>query len=123
MKKNLTELVFILDKSGSMYGLVDDTIGGYNALLKQNKMTEGEALVSTVLFNHKSQVLHDRVPIEDVALLTSRFSMLWAVLSIITSMCSVFCRPSCAPSIRCSALPPMALRTRAKSTATLALST
>lgn len=72
MKKNLTELVFILDKSGSMYGLVDDTIGGYNALLKQNKMTEGEALVSTVLFNHKSQVLHDRVPIEDVALLTSR---------------------------------------------------
>ena len=72
MKKNLTELVFILDKSGSMYGLVDDTIGGYNALLKQNKMTEGEALVSTVLFNHKSQVLHDRVPIEDVAPLTSR---------------------------------------------------
>lgn len=72
MKKNLTELVFILDKSGSMYGLVDDTIGGYNALLKQNKMMEGEALVSTVLFNHKSQVLHDRVPIEDVALLTSR---------------------------------------------------
>ena len=72
MKKNLTELVFILDKSGSMCNLVDDTIGGYNALLKQNKMTEGEALVSTVLFNHKSQVLHERVPIEDVALLTSR---------------------------------------------------
>ena len=71
MKKNLTELVFILDKSGSMYGLVDDTIGGYNALLKQNKMTKGEALVSTVLFNHKSQVLHDRVPIEDVVPLTS----------------------------------------------------
>lgn len=55
-----------------MCNLVDDTIGGYNALLKQNKMTEGEALVSTVLFNHKSQVLHDRVPIEDVAPLTSR---------------------------------------------------
>lgn len=72
MKKNLTELVFILDKSGSMYGLVDDTIGGYNALLKQNKMMEGEALVSTVLFNHKSQVLHDRMPIEDVVPLTSR---------------------------------------------------
>lgn len=72
MKKNLTELVFILDKSGSMCNLVDDTIGGYNALLRQNKMTEGEALVSTVLFNHKSQVLHDRVPIEDVAPLTSR---------------------------------------------------
>ena len=71
MKKNLTELVFILDKSGSMCDLVDDTIGGYNALLKQNKMMEGEALVSTVLFNHKSQVLHDRVPIEDVAPLTT----------------------------------------------------
>lgn len=72
MKKNLTELVFILDKSGSMWNLSDDTIGGYNALLKQNKMMEGEALVSTVLFNHKSQVLHGRVPIEDVAPLTSR---------------------------------------------------
>ena len=72
MEKNLTELVFILDKSGSMWSLSDDTIGGYNALLKQNKMMEGEALVSTVLFNHKSQVLHDRVPIEDVAPLTSR---------------------------------------------------
>lgn len=72
MKKNLTELVFILDKSGSMCNLVDDTVGGYNALLKQNKMMEGEALVSTVLFNHKSQVLHDRVPIENVAPLTSR---------------------------------------------------
>ncbi len=72
MKKNLTELVFILDKSGSMWDLSDDTIGGYNALLKQNKMMEGEALVSTVLFNHKSQVLHGRVPIEDVAPLTSR---------------------------------------------------
>lgn len=71
MKKNQTELVFILDKSGSMWNLSDDTIGGYNALLKQNKMMEGEALVSTVLFNHKSQVLHDRVPIEDVAPLTS----------------------------------------------------
>ena len=55
-----------------MWDLSDDTIGGYNALLKQNKMMEGEALVSTVLFNHKSQVLHGRVPIEDVAPLTSR---------------------------------------------------
>lgn len=72
MKKNLTELVFILDKSGSMYDLVDDTIGGYNALLKQNKMMEGEAVVSTVLFNHRSQVLHDRVSIEDVSPLTTR---------------------------------------------------
>lgn len=72
MKKNQTELVFILDKSGSMWSLSDDTIGGYNALLKQNKIMEGEALVSTVLFNHKSQVLRDRVPIEDVAPLTSR---------------------------------------------------
>ena len=72
MKKNQTELVFILDKRGSMWSLSDDTIGGYNALLKQNKIMEGEALVSTVLFNHKSQVLHDRGPIEDVAPLTSR---------------------------------------------------
>ena len=71
-KENLTELVFILDKSGSMEGLVDDTIGGYNALLEKNREAEGEALVSTVLFDNYSQVLHDRVDIAQVKPLTRK---------------------------------------------------
>ena len=66
MKKNLTELVFILDRSGSMYGLVDDTVGGYNALLEQNRRLEGEAMITTVLFNHEIKLVHDRVPISRV---------------------------------------------------------
>ncbi|WP_321970539.1 hypothetical protein [Paratractidigestivibacter sp.] len=71
-KENLTELVFILDKSGSMAGLVDDTIGGYNALLEKNREAEGEALVSTVLFDNSSEVLHDRVDIAKVKPLTRK---------------------------------------------------
>ena len=67
MKKNLTELVFILDRSGSMYGLVDDTVGGYNALLEQNRKLEGEAMITTVLFNHEIKRIHDRVPIKRVS--------------------------------------------------------
>ena len=66
MKKNLTELVFVLDRSGSMFGLEADTVGGYNALLESNRALDGQAIVSTVLFNDQVQVLHDRVPIEEV---------------------------------------------------------
>lgn len=66
MKKNLTELVFILDRSGSMHGLEADTIGGFNSLLEKQKKEEGEALVSTILFDNESTVLHDRVPLADV---------------------------------------------------------
>ncbi len=72
MKKDLTELVFILDKSGSMSDLVKDTVGGYNSLLKQNREAPGEALVSTVLFDHRVEVLHDRVPIDQVKPLTEK---------------------------------------------------
>ena len=64
MKKNLTELVMILDRSGSMSGLESDTIGGYNSMLKKQMETEGEVLVSTVLFDDRSDVLYDRVPLE-----------------------------------------------------------
>ena len=66
MKKGLTEIVFILDKSGSMSGLEADTIGGYNSFLKKQKKVEGEAYVSTVLFSDYSKVIHDRVPIAKV---------------------------------------------------------
>ena len=72
MKKNLTELVFILDRSGSMGGLEADTIGGFNSLLDKQKREEGEALISTVLFDNEIQVLHDRVRLEDVAHMTER---------------------------------------------------
>ncbi|MCQ2580425.1 MAG: VWA domain-containing protein [Treponemataceae bacterium] len=70
MKKGLTEIVFILDKSGSMEGLEKDTIGGYNAFLEKQKKLEGEAFVSTVLFSNKNEVIHDRVSIKDVEPLT-----------------------------------------------------
>lgn len=66
------ELVFILDASGSMSGLEDDTIGGFNAMIEQNREESGEALVSTVLFNHGTTVLHDRIDIREVPKLTRR---------------------------------------------------
>ena len=66
MKKNLTEMVFILDKSGSMAGLESDTIGGFNSMIERQKKQEGEALVSTVLFSNESLVIHDRVDIRKV---------------------------------------------------------
>ena len=72
MKKNLTELVFILDRSGSMGGLESDTIGGYNGMLKKQKDTEGDVLVSTVLFDDRSEVLFDRVPLEKMPQMTDR---------------------------------------------------
>ena len=66
MKKGLTEVVFILDKSGSMSGLEADTIGGFNSLVEKQKKEEGEAYISVVLFNDESHVVYDRVPIEKV---------------------------------------------------------
>ena len=72
MKKNLTELVFILDRSGSMGGLEPDTIGGFNAMLTRQKEQEGEANVTTILFDHEVQLLHDRFPLHAVAPLTEK---------------------------------------------------
>ncbi len=69
MKKNLTEMVFILDKSGSMGGLEEDTIGGFNAMIEKQKRLDGDAVVSTVLFNHETKVLHDRVDLKAVTLM------------------------------------------------------
>ena len=70
MKKNLTEIVFILDRSGSMAGLEGDTIGGFNAMIEKQKREEGEAVVSTVLFDHLSEVIHDRVDLQKIKPLT-----------------------------------------------------
>lgn len=70
MKKNLTELVFILDRSGSMAGLEADTIGGFNAMIEKQKKVEGEALVSTVLFSNDSEVIYDRAEVRKIEPMT-----------------------------------------------------
>ncbi len=70
MKNNITELVFILDRSGSMSELESDTIGGFNAMIEKQKGQNGVAYVSTVLFNHESKVIHDRVKLETVQPMT-----------------------------------------------------
>ncbi len=72
MKKGLTEMVFILDRSGSMSGLEKDTIGGFNAMIKKQKGEAGEALVSTLLFDNQVQLLHDRLDIGKVPLMTEK---------------------------------------------------
>ena len=72
MRKGLTEVVFILDRSGSMAGLERETIGGFNSLLEKQKKEEGEALISTVLFDNVSEVLHDRVPVSRIAPMTDK---------------------------------------------------
>ncbi len=70
MRKGLTELVFIMDRSGSMCGLEADTIGGFNGLIKKQKNEEGEALISTLLFDDEMEVIYDRVPISKVEAMT-----------------------------------------------------
>lgn len=73
MKKtnnNLTEMVFILDRSGSMYGLEKDTIGGFNSMLLKQKTEEGEAFVTTVLFDNEYEIIHDRISVKDVPEMT-----------------------------------------------------
>ena len=66
MKNNITELVFIIDRSGSMAGLESDTIGGFNSLIKKQKKETGKCFVSTVLFSNNSEVIHDRVPLDKI---------------------------------------------------------
>lgn len=72
MRENLTELVFILDRSGSMSGLESDTIGGFNSLITKQQKEEGEAYVSTVLFDDKTEVIHDRVDIQKIEKMTDK---------------------------------------------------
>ena len=73
-KKNdgLTELVFILDRSGSMGGLEEDTIGGFNSLIEKQKKQEGECLVTTVIFDHEIETIHDRIKLADVPVMTDK---------------------------------------------------
>ena len=70
LNNNITEIVFILDRSGSMSGLEKDTIGGFNAMIEKQKKQDGKAYVSTVLFDHESVVLHDRLSLEQIKPMT-----------------------------------------------------
>ena len=72
MRKDLTEIVFILDRSGSMSGLEADTIGGFNSMIEKQKKENGEALISTVLFDNASEVIHDRVNVRDIKPMTDK---------------------------------------------------
>lgn len=72
MKKNLTEIIFILDRSGSMSGLEADTIGGFNSMIEKQKKADGEAMLSTVLFDNVSEVIHDRVSVLDIQPMTDK---------------------------------------------------
>ena len=72
MKKNLTEIVFILDRSGSMSGLETDTIGGFNSMIEKQKKADGDAMISTVLFDNESEVIHDRVNVKDIPPMTDK---------------------------------------------------
>lgn len=71
MKNNITELVFILDRSGSMAGLESDTIGGFNSMIKKQQKLNGECYVSTILFDNYSEVLHDRVKLNEIQMMTN----------------------------------------------------
>lgn len=70
MRRGLTEIVYILDRSGSMSGLEADTIGGFNSMMEKQKKVEGEGLVSTLLFDNQCEVLHDRINVNDVPVMT-----------------------------------------------------
>ena len=72
MKNNITELVLILDRSGSMAGLESDTIGGFNSMIEKQKKLDGKCYVSTVLFDNESEVLHDRIDLADVPKMTDK---------------------------------------------------
>ena len=72
IKNGVTELVFILDRSGSMAGLESDTIGGFNAMIEKQKKQDGKCYVSTVLFDNVSEVLHDRVNLSDIKPMTDK---------------------------------------------------
>ena len=72
MRKGLTEVVFILDRSGSMSGLEEDTIGGFNSMIEKQKKEDGEAYISTVLFDDRTEVLYDRVPVRKTEPMTDK---------------------------------------------------
>ena len=119
MKNNITELVFILDRSGSMSGLEGDTIGGFNSMIEKQKKQDGGCYVSTVLFDDESEVLHDRVKLTDIPKMTDedytvarRLLMLLEVrfITLVTSISMPV--PKMYRSIRCLLLRPTVRKTQ-----------
>ena len=86
MNRNLTEIVFILDRSGSMSGLESDTIGGYNAMLKRQQEEDGEAIVTTVLFDDEYQLLHDRFNIKWIKPITEKEYYVGGLTALLDAM-------------------------------------
>ena len=99
--KHTTELVFILDRSGSMSGLETDTIGGFNSMIAKQKKEAGEALVSTVLFDNESVVIHDRLPLEDVPPMTEKEYFTLGCTALLDAVAKMYRKR------RCSLSPPM----------------
>ncbi len=125
MKRDWTELVFILDRSGSMQGLESDTIGGFNAMLEKQKKQPGEAFVSTVLFDDETQVLHDRLRLNKVKPITEKdyyvrgcTALLDAVGGAIHHIGNIhkYARPEDVPHTPFLSSPPTAWRTPAAAT-------
>ncbi len=87
MKNNVTELVFILDRSGSMQGLESDTIGGFNSLIEKQKREDGTCYVSTVLFDTESRVLHDRVELSEIKPMTGRDYFVGGCTGLVDAVC------------------------------------
>ena len=123
----MTELVFILDRSGSMSGLEADTIGGFNSMLAQQKREAGEALVSTVFFANDSTVIHDRLPLSEVPPLTEKeyftrgcTALLDAVAALSTTSATSTSTPAgrTCRKRQCSLSPPTATKTPAAATTT-----
>ena len=91
MKKGLTEMVFILDRSGSMSGLEADTIGGFNAMIRRQKAEEGEALVTTLLFDDRVQMLHDRLELKEVPAMTEKEYSVRGCTALLDAVGSAIC--------------------------------
>ena len=91
MKNNMTEIVCILDRSGSMAGLEDDVIGGFNATVAEQKDKDGKAFISTVLFSNHSEVLHDRIPIEEVETLSSKDFRVFGCTALYDAIADAIC--------------------------------
>ena len=123
MKTNLTELAFILDRSGSMGGLESDTIGGFNSMLVKQQGQDGECRITTVLFDHEYEILHDRIDIKAVRPITEKeyfvrgnTALLDAIGRAIHNIRNT--QKNIAPQKCCSSSPRTAWRTQAVNTPT-----
>lgn len=128
MRKSLTEIVFILDRSGSMSGLEADTIGGFNSMIEKQKKEAGEALISVVLFDSQSDVLYDRVNVQQITPMTDKdytpcgcTALVDAIGGAIHHIRNIhkYARRRTCRSIRCSSSRQMGWRTPAAVTAAI----